>query len=133
MHPFVFTANSCNAVARGMVRERPVKSDRGPCAHRPSVLYLSGSLLTPLNGFLPRNVRMLLLRGERRIVLDLNAVLRIDASGVGELVRAYNTATAAGSVLQIVGATAWVRHVLELVGLFDILSKGEPSRLPAMA
>ena len=96
---------------------------RGPCANRRCVLYLRGSLRTPLSGVLTHHVHTLLRRGEGQIVLDVSAVQRIDASGIGELVRAYNTAAAAGVVLQVVGARAWVRRVLELVGLFETLSK----------
>ena len=95
---------------------------RGACANRRCVLYLRGSLRAPLSGVLQHHVHTLLRRGERHVLLDVSAVQRIDASGVGELVRAYNTAAAAGVVLQVVGARAWVRRILELVGLFEILS-----------
>lgn len=95
---------------------------RGPCANRRCVLYLRGSLRTPLSGVLQYHVQSLLRRAERHVVLDVSAVQRVDASGVGELVRAYNTAAAAGVVLQVVGARFWVRRILELVGLFEIFS-----------
>jgi anti-sigma B factor antagonist len=106
---------------------------RGPCANRRCVLYLNGPLRTPLNGALRHTVRALLRRGERNIVLDLNAVPRIDASGVGELVRAYNIATTAGAVFHVVDATGWVRQILELVGLLDILTEGEGPAITSMA
>jgi anti-anti-sigma factor len=54
--------------------------------------------------------------------LDLSQVSRIDAAGVGELVRAYNMAVAVNGQLRITHATAWVREVLELVGIHDLLS-----------
>ena len=106
---------------------------RGQCANRRCVLYLRGSLRTPLSGVLQQHVYTLIRRGERHVVLDVSAVQRIDASGVGELVRAYNAATAASVVLQIVGARAWVRRILELVGLFEILSKGGSSVLASIS
>jgi anti-anti-sigma factor len=87
------------------------------------VLYLEGSLRVPLNGQLRHNVRALLRRGERVIVLDLTRVSRIDAAGIGELVRAYIVATEAGGVLQIERATRGVREILRRVGLLDILSQ----------
>ena len=65
-------------------------------------------------------------QGIRRLEVDLTGVPRIDAAGVGELVRAYNMTAAAAGVLQIRNTTPWVRHVLELVGLFTVLSEGEP-------
>jgi anti-anti-sigma factor len=54
-------------------------------------------------------------------MLDLARVSRIDAAGVGELVRAYNMTTAAGGVLRIVNATTMVRELLELAGLFELM------------
>jgi anti-anti-sigma factor len=87
-------------------------------------LYLNGPLSVPVDGELRQNIYALLRRGERIIVLDLTRVLEIDAAGVGELVHAYNMATMAQSVLQIVHAPHWVRQILERVGLFQILSEG---------
>ena len=69
-------------------------------------------------------VRTLLRRGERRIVLDLAGVSRIDAAGIGELVRAYNIAIASNGALRIVNTTPRVREMLERVGLFDRLNAG---------
>ena len=57
---------------------------------RRGTVYLQGALRAPLDGELRRTVRGLLRRGDRLIVLDLAGVRRIDAAGVGELVRAYN-------------------------------------------
>jgi anti-anti-sigma regulatory factor len=97
---------------------------RGPCSDRRCVLYLEGPLRIPLNGELRHHVRALLRRGERVIQLDLSRVPKIDAGGIGELVRAYNMATEADGVLQIAWPTAWVRELLQRVGLFDVLSQG---------
>jgi anti-anti-sigma regulatory factor len=71
-----------------------------------------------------RTVSGLLRRGDRLIVLDLAGVRRIDAAGVSELVRAYNMAVAAQAGLRIVHSTAWVREILQRVGLFEILTEG---------
>ncbi len=76
----------------------------------------------PVSRSLRHNVRALLRRGERRIVVDLSAVSRIDASGVGELIRTFNMTTATNGGLRIVNATAWVREMLERAHLFDLLS-----------
>src|SRR5262245_16107759 len=86
-----------------------------PCSTRRCVLYLTGPLGAPVSGELRHNVRVLLRRGERIIVLDLGRVSRIDAAGVGELVRAYNMARAVHSVLHITRATACVQEILERV------------------
>jgi len=103
----------------------------GPCSHGRCVLYLEGPLRIPLNEDLRQNVRTLLRRGERVIVLDLSGVPKIDAAGIGELVRVYRMAKDANGMLQIARATGWVREILQRVGLFDILSRG--ARLMSLA
>jgi len=85
-------------------------------------VYIDGPLLAPVNQELATRVRVLLQRGERRIVLDLSSVSLIDAAGVGVLVRAYNVACAMDASLRIAHATKRVREILTRVGLFDLLS-----------
>jgi anti-anti-sigma factor len=97
---------------------------RGPCTQDVCVIYLDGPFCAPLTGELRHRVQTLLGQGAQTILLDLARVSRIDAAGVGQLVRAYNIARAAQRVLQITQVRPWVRIVLELVGLFDVLSAG---------
>src|SRR5262245_17244235 len=85
-------------------------------------VYIDGPLLALRKSDLLARVRGLLRRGERSIALDMSRVSRIDAGGVGELVRAYNIASAMNVSLRIVNATKWVRETLARVGLFDLLS-----------
>jgi anti-anti-sigma factor len=98
-----------------------------PRSHHISVVCVEGPLRFPISGVVRHRVRALLRRGARRIVLDLARVSKIDAAGVGELVRAYNMTIAVNGVLQIVHATPWVRDILERVHLFDILSSDRES------
>lgn len=98
---------------------------RGPCSERACVVHIAGPLRIPMNRDLRETVLKLLRQGKRRLVLDLTDVSRIDAGGVGMLVRAYNMTTAANGVLRIEHATPWVREILGRVGLFEILSKGD--------
>src|SRR5262245_16249697 len=95
-----------------------------------SLVSLDGPLRFPPSGELQRHIEAILVRAERRIVLDLSRVARIDAAGVGELVGAYNATTAAHGVLRIVHATDWVREILERVGLFALLSGRDRSERP---
>jgi anti-anti-sigma factor len=88
------------------------------------VFYVLGALRAPLNGEVERRVRALLDRGERAIILNLSRTSTVDAAGVGELVRAYNMAVAAGCALRVVGPSTRVRQILERVGLLDILRRG---------
>ena len=96
----------------------------GSSLGRRGTVYLQGALRAPLDAELRRTVRGLLRRGDRLIVLDLAGVRRIDAAGVGELVRAYNMGVAAQGELLIVHSPARVREVLQRVGLFEILTEG---------
>jgi anti-anti-sigma factor len=82
-----------------------------------ATVYVEDSLRTPLGRCLRHHVRALLRGGEQTIVVDLARVSRIDAAGVGELVRAYNMAVAMNGTLRIERVTTRVRAVIERVGL----------------
>ncbi len=73
---------------------------------------------------LHQRVQALLDRGQRRMVLDLSRLSDIDAAGVGELVCALTTTSAAGGVLQIAHASRRVRQLLDTAGVFTLLSAG---------
>src|SRR4051794_519379 len=92
------------------------------CPRRSHIVHVEGALRTPVSRVLRHNVNTLLLRGEHRIILDLSAVSRIDAGGVGELLRSFNMATAANGALQIVNATGRVRELLDRAQVFGLLS-----------
>lgn len=91
--------------------------------HSLSVVHIEGSLRAPLNDALWHEVRALLDRGERRIVLDLARVPALDAAGVGELIRIYNMTIAANGVLRIAHANEKVEQILDRVGVFGLLSE----------
>jgi anti-anti-sigma factor len=102
----------------------PVTEVRKRTSRGTPVLWLDDAFRAPVTGELRHRVHELLRRGERRIVLNLACVSRIDAAGAGELVRAYNVTVAANGMLQIVHANPWVREVLTRAGLFHLLSGG---------
>lgn len=87
-----------------------------------SVVELDGTLRAPIRMRLCEKVEALLRRGQRQIVLDLARVSAIDAAGIGELIRAYDTAVGAGGVVRIAGAKGRVRQLLEVVGVLRLLS-----------
>jgi anti-anti-sigma factor len=95
------------------------------CAEHAYVIHIEGPLRVPINRHLRRTVRALLRYGVRRLMLDLSHVTRIDAAGVGELVRAYNMTVAVRGVLQVEQASPWVDQTLDCVGLFTILGRGD--------
>jgi len=89
-----------------------------------SILEVEGALRAPLTSELRQSVRELLVRGERRILLDLSRLSHLDAAGVGELVGAFNTTNAAGGVLQIAHARGRVRQLLQAAGVLQLLTAG---------
>lgn len=91
------------------------------CSKRNHIVYVNDPLRMPVNLTLRHTVCDLLRRGERRIVIDLAAVSRIDAAGIGELIRACNMTTAASGAMRVVNATGWVREMLERAGLLELL------------
>ena len=91
------------------------------CSKRDHVVYVNDTLRMPVNRALRHSVCDLLRRGERRIVIDLAAVSRIDAAGIGELIRAFNMTAAASGAMRVVNATGWVREMLERAGLLELL------------
>jgi anti-anti-sigma factor len=91
-----------------------------------SILYLEGDLRAQVSLELRRRVETLLGRGSRCILLDLGSVTGLDAAGLGELVRVYTLAAAARSELWVRNTTPRARKLLDLAGLFEVLSVPSP-------
>src|SRR5262245_9265832 len=95
-----------------------------------TVLDLEGALRAPTGVELRTRVDALLRDGQKWIVLNLARLMEIDAAGIGELIRAYNTTNAAGGTLQIERATGRVRQLLSVVGVSRILTEApEPAAM----
>jgi anti-anti-sigma factor len=94
------------------------------------VLHVHGPLRLPVSRDLRHRVRMLLLCGERGIVLNVSHVPSIDAAGIGELVRAYNMTTAQHGELRLEGAAGRVREMLVRARLFDLLTASQQPGCP---
>jgi anti-anti-sigma factor len=90
-------------------------------------------LRVPLSSDLRSRVEAVLRRGDRRILLDVSALLVIDAAGIGELVQAYNMTSTEGGVLRIAGSHERVRRLLEISGLFELLTHGVSPGQDALA
>lgn len=92
------------------------------CSKSDHTVRATGPLRTPVSRVMRQSVRALLRRGQRRIVLDLSGISRIDAAGIGELIRAFNMTTAVNGAMRVVNATGRVREMLERAQLFQLLS-----------
>ena len=93
------------------------------CTRR-SILEVDGALRAPVTSELRHRVQALLVRGERRILLDLSRLSHLDAAGVGELVCALRTTHAAGGVLEVAHASRRVGQLLHIAGVLQLLTGG---------
>jgi anti-anti-sigma factor len=93
----------------------------------PSFLRIEGPLRFPVAAELRATIEAMVLRGTRNIVVSLSESTDLDAAGVGELVRAYNTTTDAGGTLRILAASRRTRGLLARVGLLDLLDQDSQS------
>jgi anti-anti-sigma factor len=95
------------------------------------IIRIDGALRAPIESELMRRVNAVLRGGARRVRLDLSRLSGIDAAGVGELVVAFNAAKAAGAVLDISHPNRRVRRILEVTGVYTLLTMCGESANPA--
>ncbi|GIH08835.1 hypothetical protein Rhe02_69020 [Rhizocola hellebori] len=62
------------------------------------------------------------------LVVDLGAVTFVDSGGIGVLVKGFHSASEAGCGYRVVNPQGIVRQVLEITGVFTILSDGAQSQ-----
>lgn len=67
----------------------------------------------------------LIQRGERRILLNLAHVTKIDSTGISALVRAYVTLYRQQGALKLLKPAGYVRHVLHVTSLFERIESFE--------
>ena len=71
------------------------------------------------------NVRELLAKGQKKIVLNLADVNYIDSSGIGELVSAFTTAKNQGGELKLLNLTKKVHDLLQITKLYTVFDVKE--------
>jgi anti-sigma B factor antagonist len=69
---------------------------------------------------LRESIRELIVKGNKRILLNLSEVSYIDSSGIGELVSGFTTVTNAGGQLKLVGLTKRVKDLLQITKLYTV-------------
>ena len=65
-------------------------------------------------------VRELLSKGQKKILLNLGEVTYIDSSGIGELVAAFTTAKNQGGELRLLNLTKKVHDLLQITKLYTV-------------
>ena len=71
---------------------------------------------------LREELRDVLGRGAKKVLLNLKGVKSMDSSGLGELIRCRHTAAQSGAVIKLLHVEDKVQQVLEmtrLIGVFD--------------
>ena len=66
------------------------------------------------------NIRDLLSKGDKKILLNLGNVSYIDSSGIGELVSAYTTVRNQGGELKLLNLTKKVHDLLQITKLYTV-------------
>ena len=87
-----------------------------------TVIYAEGDfVISSVPCGLQAEVKSVLARGERHIVLNLAGIRRMDSSCLGELVASYTSTLARGGVLNLAAPTEHVRKLLELTRLYTVI------------
>lgn len=85
------------------------------------IFDLSGNIRIGEDSLLIHNtIREALARGERRLLLNLADISRIDSSGLGELVAAYATCSREGAELKLLNLTQGVRELMVITKLLIV-------------
>jgi anti-sigma B factor antagonist len=90
---------------------------------------VDGAVILDLNGrlvlgegtiLLREQVRALISKGQKKILLNLQAVPYIDSSGLGELVSAFTAARKEGGDLKLLNLTSKVHGLLQVTKLYTV-------------
>ena len=85
------------------------------------ILDLNGRLVLGEDTILMREqVRALISKGQKKILLNLQAVPYIDSSGLGELVSAFIAARKEGGDLKLLNLTQKVHGLLQITKLYTV-------------
>ena len=86
-----------------------------------AIVDLSGQLrLGEGTGKLRDTVQQLVRDGYTKILLNLNGVVHIDSSGIGELMSNYTTLRNQGGELKLMNLTKNVRNLLQVTRLYTV-------------
>ena len=86
------------------------------------VVACSGWLVAGVTGVLYGEVKPLLGR-DRRVVLDLTDLTKMDSMGLGTIVRLYASARSASCDFELINLSARVRELFGITGLLSILGE----------
>ena len=86
-----------------------------------TILDLSGRITLGEGSVILRDqIRDLLGKGEKKLLLNLGDVTYIDSSGIGELVSAFTTVRNQGGELKLLNLTKKVHDLLQITKLYTV-------------
>jgi len=87
-----------------------------------SIIDISGDPTAPDDNalVLRENVTAVLLRGQRRIILNFAAIRHIDSSWLGEIVESYKITASNGGILKLAAIGPQLRNLLRTTALSSI-------------
>jgi len=86
-----------------------------------TIMDLSGRITLGEGSVVLRDqIRELLGKGEKKILLNLGDVTYIDSSGIGELVSAFTTVRNQGGELKLLNLTKKVHDLLQITKLYTV-------------
>jgi anti-sigma B factor antagonist len=86
-----------------------------------TIVDVEGDLTFIEAGLLRALVNDLAAKGQKRIVLNLRGLKRLDSSGIGELARAYASIRQRGGDLKVLHLAPHIAEILQLVRLHTVL------------
>lgn len=90
------------------------------------ILDLTGNIrLGEENAYLHNTIRELVSNGERKLLLNLAHVTKIDSSGMGELIAAYTTLQKNGGEAKLLNLTQGVEQLMTLTKLLTVFETYE--------
>ena len=101
-----------------------------------TIMDLSGRITLGEGSVVLRDqIRDLLSKGEKKILLNLGDVTYIDSSGIGELVSAFTTVRNQGGELKLLNLTKKVHDLLQITKLYTVfdVKDDEASAIKAFA
>lgn len=88
-----------------------------------TILDLSGRItLGEDTGILRDEIASLLAMGEKKILVSMAGVGYVDSAGLGELVRAYTTATAQGATMKLLHLQGKMKDLMTITKLHTVFA-----------
>jgi anti-sigma B factor antagonist len=93
------------------------------------ILDLQGGVrLGEENAYLHNAIRQLVENGERKVLLNLGQVTKIDSSGMGELIAAWTTLQKNGGEVKLLNLTKSVEELMTLTKLLTVFETYEDEK-----